>query len=67
MLAEQLNGNLVNNLGNMLKAAQELKDTQVDVFVHGNEAGVQKQIEEVSKYPGISKILVAKSADLLNP
>ena len=30
-------------------------------------AAVAKQVEEVKKYPGISKILVAKSADLLNP
>ena len=41
--------------------------SQVDVFVHGDDAGVAKQIEEVKKYPGISKILVAKSADLGNP
>jgi len=28
---------------------------------------VQKQVEEVKKYPGISKIIVAKSPELLNP
>ena len=37
------------------------------MFVHGDEAGVQKQIEEVKKYPGISKIIVAKSPDMINP
>jgi hypothetical protein len=40
---------------------------KVDVLVHGDEAAVAKQIEEVKKYPGISKILVAKSPELLNP
>jgi electron transfer flavoprotein alpha subunit len=35
--------------------------------VHGDDAAVQKQVEEVKKYPGISKIIVAKSSDLLNP
>jgi hypothetical protein len=35
--------------------------------VHGDEAGVAKQVEEVKKYPGISKIIVAKSDDLNNP
>jgi len=37
------------------------------VFVHGDEAGVAKQLEEVKKYPGINKIVVAKGGDLLNP
>ena len=51
----------------MIRAAQDLKETQVDVFVHGDEAGVAKQLEEVKKYPGINKIVVAKGGDLLNP
>lgn len=67
LLAEQLNGNLVHNLGNLLKAAQDFKDPQVDVLVHGDDAAVAKQVEEVKKYPGISKIVVAKAAELLNP
>ena len=29
ILAEQLNGNLMGNIGNMLRAAQELKDPKV--------------------------------------
>jgi hypothetical protein len=37
------------------------------VFVHGDDAAVAKQVEEVKKYPGISKIIVSKSPDLLNP
>jgi hypothetical protein len=36
-------------------------------LIHGDEAAVNKQLEEVKKYPGISKVLVAKSQDLLNP
>ena len=41
--------------------------SKVDVFVHGDDSGVAKQIEEVKKYPGISKIIVSKSSDLSNP
>jgi len=37
------------------------------VFVHGDDSAVQKQVEEVKKYPGINKIIVSKSADMLNP
>jgi hypothetical protein len=37
------------------------------VFVHGDEAGVAKQLEEVNKYPGIGKIIVAKAPEMLNP
>lgn len=37
------------------------------MFVHGDDAAVAKQVEEVKKYPGISKIITAKNVDLLNP
>jgi len=26
---------------------------KIDVFVHGDEASIAKQVEEVKKYPGI--------------
>jgi electron transfer flavoprotein alpha subunit len=35
--------------------------------VHGDEAAVSKQVEEVKKYPGINKIIVSKNPDMLNP
>jgi hypothetical protein len=51
----------------MLRAAQDFKDPQVDVLVHGDEGAVSKQLEEVRKYPGIGKIIVVKAPELLNP
>lgn len=41
----------------MLRAASDLNDTEVDVLVHGDSQGVQKQVLEVQKYNGIRKII----------
>ena len=41
-----------------------MNDKQVDVLVYGDNC--DSQIEDVQKYPGISKILVAKDAVLQN-
>ena len=62
VLAEHLNGKVNANLASVLRAASQLNDPQVDVLVHGED--VDAQIEAVQKYPGISKILVAKDASL---
>ena len=65
VMAEHFEGKLSNNLGSLLTAAAHLKDDQVDVLVHGENCDAQ--IEEVQKYPGISKIIVATDPVLQNP
>jgi len=52
-------------LGSILSAAGQLNDPQVDVLVHGD--GCDAQVEEVQKYPGIGKIIVASDPVLQNP
>ncbi len=34
---------------------------KIDILVHGDEASISKQVEEVKKYPGIKSILTTKS------
>ena len=67
VVAEQLDGHLNSNLGSMLKAASELNDQHVDVFVHGDSASCDSQVAEVQKYPGIKSIMVSKHDDLSKP
>jgi len=65
-LAEHFEGKLNSSVGSCLKAAQELNDDQVDVLVHGSDSAVASQIAELKKYPGVSKIQVAKNDSLDN-
>ena len=65
VLAEQFAGKVNPSVGSCLKAASQLNDSQVDVLVHGD--GCDAQVEELQKYPGISKILVANHSALANP
>lgn len=65
VLAEQFEGKISNNLANVLSAVKYLKDSQVDVLVHG--ANCANQVEEVKKYPGISKIYFSNNPALQNP
>ncbi len=62
VLAEHFEGKLNPNLGALLTAAAQMKDTHVDVLVHGDDCS--SQISSVKKYPGISKILVASDKGL---
>ena len=64
VLSEHFEGKLSPSLGSVLSAASQLKDDQVDVLVYGENC--DSQIEEVQKYPGVSKILVAQDAVLQN-
>ena len=57
VLAEHFEGKLSPTLGSVLTAASELNDGNVDVLVHGDNC--DSQVEEVQKYPGIGKIIVA--------
>ncbi len=65
VMSEHFEGKLSPNLASLLSAAKELNDGQVDVLVHGD--GCEAQVEEVQKYPGISKIIVANDPALQNP
>ena len=65
VMSEQFEGKLSPNLASLLSAAKELNDSQVDVLVHGD--GCEAQVEEVQKYPGIGKIIVANDPALQNP
>jgi len=65
VLSEQFNGKINNNLCNVLTAVKQLKDSQVDVLVHGEQCA--NQIEEVKKYAGINKIYFSNSPFLQNP
>ena len=65
VLAEHFEGKLSPALASLLTAAADLKDSQVDVLVHGD--GCDAQVEEVQKYPGIGKIMVASDPVLQNP
>ena len=64
VLSEHFEGKLNPNLGSVLNAAGQLNDSQVDVLVCGGDTDAQ--VEQVQKYPGISKILVAKDPALQN-
>ena len=65
VLSEHFEGKLSPTLGSVLTAAAELNDGPVDVLVHGD--GCDAQVEEVQKYPGINKIIVASDPALQNP
>ena len=65
VLAEHFEGKLSPTLGSVLTAAGKLNDDQVDVLVHGD--GCDAQVEEVQKYPGVNKIIVASDTVLGNP
>ena len=65
VLAEHFEGKLSPTLGSVLNAASQLNDDTVDVLVHGD--GCDAQVEEVQKYPGVGKIIVASDPVLQNP
>lgn len=65
VLSEHFEGKLSPSIGNVLNAASQLNDSQVEVLVCGDNCDAQ--VEEVQKYPGISKILVANDGVLQNP
>ena len=66
ILAEHLDGQLGSSVGSCLTAAGELNDPHVDVLVHGSEDSVKKQVDELKKYPGLTKIYTATHNDLEN-
>ena len=65
VLSEHFEGRLSPTLASVLTAAGKLNDNQVDVLVHGENCDAQ--VEEVQKYPGINKIIVASDPSLNNP
>jgi electron transfer flavoprotein alpha subunit len=65
-VAEQFQGNVNSNFGSVMTAASQLNDAQVDVLVHGDGSTQQALIDQVSKYAGISNIIVAKNDALKN-
>jgi electron transfer flavoprotein alpha subunit len=62
VLAEHYEGKLNANFGSLMTAASQLKDTHIDVLVHG--ADCQAQIDQINKYAGVRSILVAKDPSL---
>ena len=66
ILAEHFEGQLGSSVGSCLTAASELNDPHVDVLVHGSEDSVKKQVDELKKYPGLTKIYTATHDDLEN-
>ena len=62
ILSEHFEGKLSPSLGSLLSAAADLNDSTIDVLVHGNDTAAQ--IEQVQKYPGINKIIVASDPSL---
>ncbi len=64
VLAEHFEGKLNGSIGSVLSAAAKLNDPTVDVLLHGDNCDAQ--VEALQKYPGISKILVARNELLQN-
>ena len=67
VLAEHFEGKLNHSVGSCLTAASQFSDPTVDVLVHGSSTSVANQVSELSKYPGINKIIAATHDSLDNP